>query len=230
MLTLYCCIALLLTAFLLFLLPPILAQGRTTFIEKSGKDTYLFLIAIILLPIAAILFYWHWGASQPLAQFYAQSNPTKTTANLPMDAKQIKAITQKFIDYLNRHPQDAKGWYLLGRLYFDQGNLAQAAKALAHSLKIDETHTEVMAQYVYILYFLHQQKFTPESLVWVNKVLRQDANNPTLLNLFAADAFSHHHYQLAITYWQRLQSQYPQNSPEFLAITRAIEACHKKLL
>lgn len=227
MLLLYFFFALLLCAFLAVFFIPVMGYGRKALFERPCTDSWIFGIAAILSPVAAVLFYLKWGASEQLARSYAISRVTTTITNPSSDLHQINQVIQKFLNYLALHPRDAKGWYLLGRLYLDRGNAVKAAEAFKHSFENDLQNTQVMAQYAEALYLVHRQ-LTSESLLLVQKVLSQDAKNVTVLNLLAMDAFLHHRYALAIIYWQRLRNQYPEDSAEFNTLTQAIEICKKK--
>jgi cytochrome c-type biogenesis protein CcmH len=227
MLLLYSLIALLLCVFLAVLLVPIMMQSGRVLIENPRADTWIFAAVLIFIPVAAILLYLKWGASKALEESYAISR-TAAAISSSADKGQLDQVTQKFLNYLNLHPHDAKGWYLLGRLYLDQGNIVKAAASFKHSFENDPKNSDIMAQYAEALYLLHDQKLTEESLQLVQKVLSQDAKNVTALNLLAMDAFLHHRYQLAMTYWQKLRGQYPENSPEFKTLTQAIEICKGK--
>jgi|GEM_PF-4857339 len=228
MLLLYFLIAVLLSIFLVALLIPIMIHGGKNWFTTPSKDTWIFSVVVILVPIFALLLYFQLGASKQLSESYAISRAASAVSNQSFDVHQIDQVTQKFLHYLTQHPQDAKGWYLLGRLYLDQGNIASAVMSFKHSFDNDPQNSEVMAQYAQALYLFHHQQLTAETLQLVQKVLSQDPKNVTVLNLLAMDAFSHRRYALAMTYWKRLRSQYPAGSAEFNTLTKAIEICEKK--
>lgn len=228
MLLLYFCIAVLICIFLAALLMPVMIHSGKSLFESSRADVWIFGVTIILVPIAAVSLYFHWGASEQLAESYAISRAINSMPNQSFNTHQINQVTQKFLSYLNEHPRDAKGWYLLGRLYLDQGDVAKAAASFKHSFENDSQNSEMMAEYAQALYLSHHQQMTPEILQLIQNVLSQDAKNVTVLNLLAMDAFSHHRYALAMTYWKRLRNQYPEVSEEFNTLTKAIEICRKK--
>lgn len=231
LIALYLLIALLLCTFLAVACVPVFMYSRKTRfdrLEQPQLDIWFFVGAIVLVPIAAIFLYLQWGASAQLAESYAMSRALASISVKSDKIDQVEQVIQRFLSYLAAHPEDAKGWYLLGRLYLDQGNVVKAADAFKHSLKNDPKNGEIMAQYAQTLYFLHHQELTDEALHLAQVVLSQDPQNSVVLNLLAMDAFSHHRYALAMTYWQRLRSQYSQNTPEFNTLTTAIEICKKR--
>jgi cytochrome c-type biogenesis protein CcmH len=228
MLLFYFLIAILLSIFLACLIIPVIMHSGKTLFKNPRADSWIFGVAVILVPVAAILLYREWGASHQLAESYAMSRAVTEMSAQSGNINQVDQVIRQFLNYLTSHPHDAKGWYLLGRLYFDQGNVVKAATAFKNSFENDPQNSEVMAEYAQALYLLHHQQLTNESLQLVQKVLSEDSKNVTVLNLLAMDAFLHHRYALAMTYWKRLRTQYPEGSAEFKTLTHAIEICKKK--
>jgi len=226
MLSLYFFIAVLLSIFLAIVGIPLFVYNKKISFKKPRMDIWFFLGTIGLVSMSTILLYLKWGASEQLSESYAVFQAVAAMSNRSEKIDQAQVI-QKFLEYLTAHPHDAKGWYLLGRLYLDQGEVVKGTAALKHSFESDPQNVEIMAQYAQALYFLHHQKLTTESLKLVQSVLSQDPKNTVVLNLLAMDAFLHHRYALAITYWERLRSQYTEGTPEFKMITEAIEVSRK---
>ena len=225
---LYASIAVLLLLFLGIAIVPVFLYKSKTVFKISSVDIWIFGTAIIFLPVIAVFLYAQWGASHQLAQFYAISQATATAQQKQGDKLEAKSVLAKLLGYLKVHPNDAKGWYLLGRLYLDQNAVEKATEAFKHSFENDPENTEVMAQYAQALYLNHRHQFTPEAITLVQNVLSEDPKNATALNLLAIDAFTHQRYAVAITYWQRLRNQYPEDSEAFRSFTQAIEASKKK--
>lgn len=227
MLILYVSIAFLLLVFLAISLAPLMVYIRKTGFEKPRTDLWLFGIATLLSLMLAIFLYTQWGASQSLAKFYAMSEAASVDNKKLSGKKEIQQVTEKLMNYLNRHPKDAKGWYLLGRLYLDQNNVAKAVEAFKLSLANDPQNTELMVQYAQALY-LRENHLSHESMHFVQTALSQDPQNVTALNLLAVDAFKNHRYEMAITYWKRLRNHYAEDSQEFHSLTKAINIAESK--
>lgn len=228
---LYLFLALLLSIFLAVFGVPLYVDYHRRHWNVSSKrvpsfDIWIFAVAAAIVTVMAVFLYFQWGASQALAQFYTTREALK---NLHQGhAEQVQTIKQNFLTYLKTNPRDAKGWYLLGRLYLDEGNVAKAVEAFKQSFESDpEKNSEILAQYAQALYLNNQHQLTLESLSLTQEALSKDPQNVTALNLLAMDAFSHHRYALAMTYWKRLRNQYPEESPEFQTLTEAIRACSK---
>jgi cytochrome c-type biogenesis protein CcmH len=226
---LYFLIASLLLVFLAIATIPVFLYKRKIAFKHLSVDIGIFSVAITLLPVIAIFLYAQWGASQQLAQFYAISKVAATMQQKQGGKLEVKEVIAKLVGYLNVHPNDAKGWYLLGRLYLDQNAIAKASESFKHSLANDPQNTEVMAQYAQALYLNDHHRLTPETMALIQKVLTEDSKNATLLNLLAMDAFTHRRYAVATTYWKRLRSQYPEDSQAFRSLTQAIEESEKNL-
>jgi cytochrome c-type biogenesis protein CcmH len=227
---LYSLIGLLLLSFLSTFAFSLWTNHRSALLMKPYTELWLVGAMLFLFSISAIFLYGKWGAYQALGQFYAMSDVQAQLQTRKIETSQIQTVIAQFVHYLKTHPQDTKGWFLLGRLYLDQGNVKNAADAFKHSFDSDvNKNSEVTAQYAQALYFLHKQTLNEESLKLVQLALSQDPQNRTALNLLAMDAFSHHRYALALTYWKRLRSQYVEESAEFQTLSKAMTVCEKKM-
>lgn len=228
---LYSLIALLLLSLLFALAFPLWINHRSTLLTKPFTELWLLVAMLFLLPASAIFLYGQWGGYQALGQFYALSDIHTQMQTKKLADSSVQTVTTQFVHYLKMHPQDTKGWYLLGRLYLDQGNLKNAVDAFKHSFESDgDKNSEVTAQYAQALYFLNHQTLLGESLRLVQLALSQDPKNSTALNLLAMDAFSHHRYALATTYWKRLRDQSVEGSTTFETLTKAIAVSERKML
>lgn len=223
MLLLYGLIIILLMVFLTIGITPLVAYYRG-FLQKPSIDLGIVTIAFIAMPIIAVFLYLHWGASQQLNEFYTISQTVSTLHQ----KTNVQEVSEKLQHYLDSHPNDAKGWYLLGRLDLDQNQIKQALISFKKSLLQDPENIEVQGQYVQALYLMHH-RFTKESMEYIENILSKDPKNTTVLNLLATDAFAHHRYAIAILYWQRLRNQYPENSQEFRLLSEAIDISKKRL-
>ncbi len=163
-----------------------------------------------------------------LAESYAISRALAAISVKSDKIDQVEQVVQKFLSYLAAHPEDAKGWYLLGRLYLDQGNVVKAADAFKHSLKNDPKNGEIMAQYAQTLYFLHHQELTDEALKSCSSCVESRSQKCGRFKftcngcIFASSICPCNDVLAAIA------QSICQNTPEFKMITTAIEICKKR--
>lgn len=175
-------------------------------------------IVSVLAPVLIIFVgvaYWHWGAwSSTIKQQRVQAM-LKSMPNPPALIAKLKATLEK-------QPDSARGWYLLGRLYVSQNQWQEANEAFAMAHRLQPDDEQMTVNYIQNLWQLNHQAFDDKSRTLLNDVLERNANQPDALAMLAMDAYIHHQYQRAIDYWQHLLKLAPPQSEEAVAIRKAI--------
>lgn len=190
---------------------------------------------ILMIGLASVLFslsgiaYWHWGSWQALLQHHQQSVQQKRIRDVLASVKGPQEIVDRLTQHLKQHPNSAKGWFLLGRLYASQNQWqpAEAAFFKAHQLKPDDE--QITVNYVQSRLVENQQKFDEKSRVLLTSVLEKNPNQPDALALLAMDDYANKRYQQAIHRWERLLKLAPAGSEEAQAIRKAIAKAQSKL-
>lgn len=102
-----------------------------------------YLIPLLLLFIGSVFaLYYFLGAAAPVRQKIATIQSKKLTEELGS----VEQIIEKLKKQLHARP-DARGWYLLGRLYLHQNQFKEAATAFAEGMKLAPADAELKAQY-----------------------------------------------------------------------------------
>ena len=187
---------------------------------------------MVLMPIICCFVafaYWRWGAL-PDWQHYIQQQATQQQVQaLLKSVHNPQELIAKLKARLAIQPDSARGWYLLGRLYANQGKWTRAHDAFvkAHRLKPHDEQTTV--NYAQSLWQLNHQSFDEEIRVLLQSILLKNGNQPDALAMLAMDAFVGHAYQQAIDYWQRLLEISPPQSEDAQAIRKAIVKAQQKM-
>lgn len=193
------------------------------------KTKPLLFMAKALLMTTLFLAYWRWGA-WPAWQNYVhqQANKQRIEAILATIKSPLELI-DRLKARLNEDPKQARGWYLLGRLYASQGQWQKAAEAFstAHQLSPDDESATV--NYAQSLWELNHQHFEAQIQALLKALLQKNPKQPDALALLAIVAFKDHHYQQAIDYWQRLLHLAPEQSEEAEMIRKAIARAEANL-
>jgi len=110
--------------------------------EASASRTPLAVAttAILLLPIAAWTIYWQVGSPDLLDE-----PRTMRTAAAPH--ADIGAALNQLTAHLETHPDDLKGWLLLGRTDLDLRHYAEAAEAYRHAADLSGHNPEIMGDW-----------------------------------------------------------------------------------
>lgn len=180
-------------------------------------------IAIVIVLIVGSLWgYWQWGSHQRWINYLYQQDINRRAQAVMTSLKNPQDLIVKFKHHLQQHPNSARGWYLLGRLYISQhqSNLAHQAFLKAHQL--EPANEQITVNYAQSMWAIHQQTFTHDVRELFQSILKRNPKQPDALSMLAMDAYQQHQYQQAIDYWSSLLLLLPANSSESKAIRQAI--------
>lgn len=183
---------------------------------------------MVLVAISSILLYQGWGNSSGLETYYQQQDREKLVKTFLNKYKDSDEVITLFKKRLAENPDDAKGWFLLGRLYFSQRNFAEAKIAFGRAKDLKAEDPTILLQYAQTLYFLAGQKLTPETQPYIQKLLELNPNNLDVINLLAADAYHRKDYPNALKYWQKLLVLLPEQAQEREMIQKLIKEVEEK--
>lgn len=173
-------------------------------------------------PMVAALLYYHWGSETQLAAYYQQQRMAPKVQAMLEELQTPDAVIERLKERLAIEPDSAKGWYLLGRIYFTQAEFTKAADAFAKAYKLDESDTNVAIQYAQSLYFANQHHLQPSIKQIIDKVLEAEPGNFAALNLLAVAAYEQKDFDTAIHYWEQMLSLIPEMDPAHQEILNAI--------
>jgi len=195
---------------------------------STKQSKWVYITLALVLPIIPLGIYLHMGASSDLPGLFANKKKASEIEEFRRQYGSPEILIAKLREQLGREPSSARGWYLLGKLYFSQQELDKTIDAFSKANKYQPNDAEIMTQYAQALYFKNDNKLGPYSQGLLNKVLNEDPKNPLALNLVAVDAFTKDKYRTAIDYWKRLQEVVPTGGRDAenveLAIGRAQQA------
>ena len=196
---------------------------------SSHKAAFKPLLALFFISSFISIFsglcYYHWGASQALEKTILIEKLPKDLASWGTPIE----IAQRFKALLAQHPDDAQGWFLLGRLYFGLQQLPEAEQAFANAYHLQPNNPQYMLQYVQALYVQNQYHLSPQALSLLQEVLSLEPDNIEAKNLLALDFFSEKNYQAAIDIWRQIVVLLPPQHPDAQAILAAINRTQQLL-
>ena len=92
----------------------------------------------LLLPLAAALGYWQLGAPRALQEESMRK----------ADPQQLQALVERLSAQLQKSPEDAEGWALLGRALSSLGQHERAAQAIARAMQLAPQDRELLVEFV----------------------------------------------------------------------------------
>ncbi|WP_232415387.1 MULTISPECIES: c-type cytochrome biogenesis protein CcmI [Methylotenera] len=180
-------------------------------------DKCLAVLLLIALPVFSVLIYQKIGHPTAINELLAQQ-----TKSVDRDAAQIEPILKSLREKLDKDPNDAAGWALLGRAYGKLHRYDEAIFAFDKAEKLAPDDAELLTDYAVVLAMANDRKVDgkPETLVF--RALKIDPHLPNALMLGASIAFKHQDYKTAIELWERLQPDLPVGSEIALSVEKSL--------
>lgn len=178
-----------------------------------------------LLPVFGLfvcLGYALWGGWPAWRAFQATERKQAEAEQVMRDLGSLEAVVDRLKAHLAKAPQDAKGWFLLGRVYVSAGDWKQAHAAYTIAHGLEPGRHEYTLHYAQSVWELHHQAFDGETRTLLQAILNEDAHQPDALAMLAFDAYNTGHRDVAVAYWERLLQQTDASSDEAIKLRQAI--------
>jgi len=186
---------------------------------------------LVLVPLVAVTLYLSLGAPQ----YVDQGGPGAGADETPQMVHQaeglppIDQLVDKLKDSLNKHPDDPKGWYLLGRSYSSLGRHAEAAQAFEKVLSLVGENAGVMLSLADSLAMAQGGKMAGRPAKLVAKVLETNPSNPTALWLAGMVEEQKGDLEKALDDWKRLYPLLTDEEDSRRELRGMMEAVQTKL-
>ena len=123
-------------------LPPTSAASSS----MSSRSVAVGALAVIAVPFAAWLLYARLGApALPDQPFAARTTAAKATAGI--EHIDLGEAVGKIAPHLKEHPEDLRGWLLLGRTELSLGHYAEAVDAYRHAADLSGHRADIMGDW-----------------------------------------------------------------------------------
>jgi cytochrome c-type biogenesis protein CcmH len=224
----------LLSLALLFVVRPLFSNNRYALLGSASASVqpergkvYISLFFVVLIPLTTLSLYFHWGHSDLLREYYQQKSQERRTQEFLTHYKTPEALIRKLQTVLKDHPDSAKGWYLLGRLYMNNNQMDQAVSALQKANQLKPESTEIQMHLLTGLFYQNHEKLNEQASVLFKSLQEKNLYTEVLLNFKGLDAFHRQHYSEAIQAWETLLKLIPPNSATAKAVLSAIAVAQK---
>lgn len=160
----------------------------------------------VALPLAAVALYAVLG--NPAALDPAARQETEPTA------AEIEKMVATLAARLEQNPDNPEGWVMLGRSYKVLGRFADAARAFDKAGPVLESAPELMLEVAELSAETNAGKIEGKGRDYLQRVLKEQPDNPQALALAGTDAYFRHDYASAVRHWERVLAQLPPDSPD----------------
>ena len=118
--------------------------------------------------------------------------------------EEITEMTRRLAQRLEKQPQDAQGWAMLGRSYAVLGRNDEAVRAYQTAISQQDNDAALFADYADALAVQNKRVLAGEPMKWVRRALEIDPKNIKALALAGTDAFEREDFAGAVQFWERL--------------------------
>ena len=186
------------------------------------KSRWILVSGSMLLVIYVVLAYLTWGAFFKL-QTYKRHQETVARARAILHKPHgLEALIDQIQQNLQKNPQDAQGWFLLGRLYANQQKWILAQQAFRRSYHLTPHAEKVVLNYAQSILLATGKPLQREIRWRLMAISQQQPAHVDAWMLLAEDAYKRHAYQQAIVFWNNVLGLLPANSKEANALRQTI--------
>jgi cytochrome c-type biogenesis protein CcmH len=161
----------------------------------------------LAVPLLAVGLYFTVGTPRALAPLAPPQD-----ASHGVSGEQIQAMVTKLAERMKQNPEDAKGWFMLGKSYSVLGRFDDAVAAYAQAEKRNPADAQLLADYADALAMANGRTLSGEPEKLVLRALKINPDHAKSLALAGTAAFDRKDYAGAIRHWERLVAQAPPGS------------------
>ncbi|NBP96893.1 MAG: c-type cytochrome biogenesis protein CcmI [Burkholderiaceae bacterium] len=193
--------------------------------QRNKKWSTIFIAST--LPIGAIVLYLFVGS--PLALYLPEANQGQPQ----LTQQDIEGMVERLAQRLEKDPNNAEGWQMLGRSYAALQRMPEALAAYKKALALNPNNAPLLVDYADLLAF-ENKSIKGEPIRLVQKALQIDPNNLKGLALAGTASFETGDYKKAEEYWSKAKGLVPADSEfargmdENIAAARAESSQRKK--
>jgi len=130
-----------------------------------------------------------------------------------MNNEQVEGMVKQLAAKLEKDPNNAEGWGMLGRSYAAMERYTEAVEAYRKGLKIKPDDAELLSDYADALAMVQGRNLQGEPAEAVARALKADPTNFKALSLGGTIAFEKQDYKQAADLWARAVDRAPTDNP-----------------
>ena len=197
------------------------------FFAIKKKDLLAWVLPLVF-SLLVVLLYGQWGGWFSWQQYQQQQAKKKQLQAILTQFKTPQSLIHKLETTLKQAPNHAHGWYLLGKLYANQGDWKKAHEVFQKAIQLAPSDERYSTNDIYAQWMMNQRHFNADIRTNLKALLKKNPKQPDALALLAMDAYQQKHYQQAITTWQVLLTLAPSESEAAGALRKAIAQAQRE--
>jgi len=177
---------------------------------QAAQPRPLLAAAIVIglgLPLLAGLAYWKLGNLEGLQNVAAETDGAHR-----LTGEQMEALVERLAERMQKRPDDAEGWVLLGRSLNSLGKHERAVAAYARAAQLLPQNADILADYADSVAMAQGRSLEGEPSALLKRALAADPNHVKALALAGTAEFDRRNYAGAIAYWERILKVVPPDT------------------
>ena len=172
----------------------------------TGGQWILWPLAVSV-PVLAGMFYLLLGtpaAIDPANRVASQNAASQNSASAQQPVPDMREIIVRIKEQLEETPEDARGWFMLGRAHLSLGEYQQAVTVLRRSVSLDDSEIDVRIRLADAIALSQQGSLLGEPTDLLESALQEQPDHPQGLWLYGMAQNERGDSQSAVATWNRL--------------------------
>lgn len=211
-------------------------EGVTEKTDKKAYSKLWFVSAFLFLGIIAGVSYFKvggWQSQEMMAKSYEKLpyfyERLKEEDTKPLDDTELQQFATALRIKLQKEPNDADGWWLLGQLGTAMGNGELAHNGYSKAAELKPDNTDYKLAYARTLMFSDDKADRAKGNELLKEVIRSDHSNLQALSLLAFNYFEEEDYKMAAVTWAMMLRLLPEDDPKRDLIEKSIRSARDAL-
>ena len=147
----------------------------------------------------------------------------------PMDEMELSQFATALRLDLQKNPQNARNWWLLGQISMNLDKPRIALDSYERANKFDPENVEYKISYARLLLFSDDQADKQKGDKLLREAIRVDHSNLDALGLLAFRYFETEDYKMAAVTWAMMLRLIPEDDPKVAVLERSIRSARDAL-
>ncbi|MDD9179397.1 MULTISPECIES: c-type cytochrome biogenesis protein CcmI [Aliivibrio] len=208
--------------------------------EKAQQDSLnarLFILpSIIIFIVISYGLYFKFGSSDKVekwqevsARLPELSQQLMNPEGVALSDAEMANLTLALRTKLHHEPNDAMGWFLLGRIGMSNRDIDTSVGAMKKAYALKPTDVDIKLGYAQALMLSGDDAKADQAKQMLKQVLRGDSTNLRALSLLAFSSFERQDYKGAVSAWKAMQMLIGPDDSRYEMLTRSIERAKSKM-
>lgn len=201
--------------------------------QQVGRSIWIPAVLVVLTTVVLYSLFGSWSlqrqADEALAALPELGQKVLTQQDAQTTPAELATFALGLRQRLAQDPNDAVAWLVYARAMIALGHFEQAQEAYKKSLELEPNRVGTLLGYAQLLLQSSDESLLREAAVHLQRALELEPFNMDGLSLLGFVAFQRGDWQQAVTAWELLLHQLPQNDERYQPIAAAVAEAKQRL-